>query len=169
MNLTDEASAFQNRWLALFFFIGFVLLSNTLQWVFEAGPRGVYILQVALGVSVILSCTAATAALQSMPFSGPALIGSGWAGALIAWALCVWEIGKGNRGAWILENLGRNTGGLLFFLAYAGILLLVTKGGLKLAGRQRLSTLVVWVCFGIAFLISDGLRWMYLLIDRSAQ
>jgi glucan phosphoethanolaminetransferase (alkaline phosphatase superfamily) len=166
---TVGASSFQNKWFILAFFLGFVLLSNNLLWVFKAGLQVSYIIKISLGVSVILSCTALTSALQAKPFSQATFISSGWVGVLIAWLLCVWAVRPRERGTWILENLGSSMAALAIFLVIAGFFFLIATAGFRLAGRRSVPPLSVWVCFGAAFFVSQGLLWIGSLGDRSVQ
>lgn len=162
-----EASAFHNKWVTLVFCLGFVLLSNNSQWVFQAGLKGHFIIKISLGVSVILSCTALTSAMLAKRFSQAVFISSGWVGALIAWALCIWAVRPHERGTWILENLGSSMAALVIFIVAGGIFFFVAMAGFKLAGRRSVPPLGVWMSLGAALLVSEGLRWYGLLGARS--
>jgi hypothetical protein len=158
-----EKQLLQSKVLILVFFLGAVALSNNLMWLYGAGPRAVYIIQISLGISVIVACTMITAAFQQRMFSAPLLISSGWLGFVVGWILSVLELESRQRGTWIMENLGTSTASLLTYSVIAGVLFLVAFGGTKLLRRPSVSAVATWICFTLAFLIVEGLQWLDLL------
>lgn len=162
----EHHKGFESKWFAVLCVSGYGALSVVLLWVYGAGPSASFITRNSLGVSVIIVSTTLNPALRRNVLNRALLIFSGWIGALIAWALCIWNVYAHQRGTWMGERAGESTAHILILLVIVGVLYAVFLGGHRLLRKTPASLVAAWSAIALISAVYESIIWFDRLFPK---